>query len=126
MATDARHTPGPWTIEQPLHFALSIVEAGKPTSEWRFIADIPLPDTDGGGDEIPLTEAQANARLVAAAPDLLVALLPFEAIAKSALQVDAPIELREWTKRMRKALGNVSLDDFQRVRAALAKARGES
>jgi hypothetical protein len=50
-------------------FELTIVEAGKPTYEWRFIASCGLPDEED--NDFTLEEVEANARLIAAAPDLL-------------------------------------------------------
>lgn len=39
----AQHTPGPWCVEDPMDFELTIVVAGKETHEWRFIASCSLP-----------------------------------------------------------------------------------
>lgn len=63
------HTPGPWDVETPFD-GFSIVEAGKPTFEWRFIAHVPTEKENG----IHFLEAEANARLISAAPNLLEAL----------------------------------------------------
>jgi hypothetical protein len=49
-------------------FELTIVEAGKPTYEWRFIASCGLPDEED--NDFTLEEVEANARLIAAAPEL--------------------------------------------------------
>jgi len=74
------HTPGPWIVEDPLGpEALWIVEAGKQTYEWRCIAMVCQDDPTNDEDRdpvAPITEAEqiANARLIAAAPDLLKAL----------------------------------------------------
>lgn len=68
----AQHTPGPWCVEDPMDFELTIVEAGKETHEWRFIASCSLPDGDNDQD-FTSGEVQANARLIAAAPELLAA-----------------------------------------------------
>lgn len=74
------HTPGPWSVEDPLGpEALWIVEAGKQTYEWRCIAMVCQDDPTNDEDRdpvAPITEAEqiANARLIAAAPDLLAAL----------------------------------------------------
>lgn len=69
----AQHTSGPWCVEDPMDFELTIVEAGKETHEWRFIASCSLPDGDDDQD-FTSGEVQANARLIASAPDLLEAL----------------------------------------------------
>ena len=59
------HTPGPWTIEDPLGpETLWIVEAGKEPHEWRCIAMVCR-----GDQEIAEAEQQANAHLIAAAAD---------------------------------------------------------
>ena len=72
----AKHTPGPWAVEP-----------GDPLCVWEFdpkLRDddrylVPLADcrTDAGrswGRELQRPEAEAYARLIAAAPDLLEAL----------------------------------------------------
>ena len=95
------HTPGPWSVEEPMDFELSIVESGKPVHEWQFIACIP----HGGKKEgdFPKVIAEANARLIAAAPDLL-----------------------EAAKRLRAVItDHVSLADVDALDAAIAKATGE-
>ncbi len=68
----AQHTPGPWSVEDPMESELSIVEANKPTHEWKFIATIYLRQGKDP-DEFPHAISEANARLIAAAPDLLEA-----------------------------------------------------
>jgi hypothetical protein len=71
----AKHTPGPWVVENPMEFELSVVEAGKEAYEWRFIACCPFPDPDDRDrDDIPRSQVKANARLIAASPKLLDAL----------------------------------------------------
>ena len=55
-----KHTPGPWTNEGPYHNDLLIIG---PAPDHREIAQV------CGQDD----EAEANARLIAAAPDLLAA-----------------------------------------------------
>jgi hypothetical protein len=65
----AKYTPGPWTIEDPMGPETPwIVEAGKPTHEWRCIAIL---ETERFG----LIEARANHRLLVAAPTMAEALL---------------------------------------------------
>ena len=65
------HTSGPWEVEQPMDHELWIVEAGKEAYEWRVIAGCPFPDEKG---DISRQQVEANARLIAAAPELLEAL----------------------------------------------------
>jgi hypothetical protein len=67
---DSKHTPGPWTAA-PSKYAegVLVVKAGMPSN--RVLARF-------GSDAEPLDETdEANARLIAAAPDLLAALLAF-------------------------------------------------
>ena len=101
--TDTKWTPGPWSVEQPMDFELTIVEAGKPTYEWRFIATCGLPDEKG---DIPKKQVIANVNLIAAAPELYHALEGLVAWADDLRRMD-PAE------------------DLRKARAALAKARGE-
>lgn len=68
----APHTRGPWAVEDPMEHELSIVEAGKPSYEWKFIACVPYGGLNDGDFSRPV--AEANARLIAAAPELLAAL----------------------------------------------------
>jgi hypothetical protein len=70
-----RATPGPWCVEDPMDFELAIVEAGKQSYEWRFIASCSLPESD---DDQAFTgrEVHANAAYIAAAnPKTILALL---------------------------------------------------
>ena len=73
ITTDRRslHTPGPWSVEDPIDNELTIVEANKPTHEWKFIATVYLRQGNDP-DEFPHHVSEANARLIAAAPDLLI------------------------------------------------------
>lgn len=70
QALAERATKGPWANEDPLGpDMLSIVEAGLPPHQWRFIASI---DAEGG--EISRKEAKANAAFIAASRDAVPAL----------------------------------------------------
>lgn len=77
------HTPGPWLIEDPLGSdagdSLWIVQEGASGEvyDWRNLAVVCSDDPEdgeGGGDLITVAERDANARLIAAAPELLDAL----------------------------------------------------
>ena len=78
MQGGAKFTPGPWHFEDPLGpEILSIVAGGPEAYDWKHVAQISTTDqTDEFDDEIviPPEEAMANARLIAAAPDLFAAL----------------------------------------------------
>ena len=97
--TAAKHTPGPWTIREPngAGHGVSIPEIGA----W-FGAMAWAPET------------MANARLCAAAPDLLEALKGLEGL-KSILL--------EWHDDHPDEIGD---GYFDKARSAIAKARGEA
>lgn len=90
------HTPGPWNVLP--WFAPGGAEITTVQALNRTVADCP------GEDET----AKANARLIAAAPDLLAALERLEA------------GVRLWISH------GVSDEDMAAARAAIAKARGEA
>ncbi len=104
----AKHTPGPWRIEEGTTLVwghcnsddLSDRGMGYPIAEARItpISNWALgrPDADAG---------EANARLIAAAPDLM--------------------EACDFALTILEALGNGKGDAAMACRAALAKARGE-
>lgn len=77
------HTPGPWAVEEPMGpQILSVVANGAaPAYDWVHVAQIGIDDPEEqheGG--IPRLQAEADARLIASAPDLLgalVAALPY-------------------------------------------------
>ena len=55
------HTPGPWDIQDPL--------GGGSRNKWIYADGLFIAEVDGEREE-----AEANGRLIAAAPDLLAAL----------------------------------------------------
>ena len=78
---ETRHTPGPWHATN--HFAddamscncAYVLSEGYAGSICDISVGNGLAISDGGNDAPPRDEAAANARLIAAAPDLLAALL---------------------------------------------------
>ncbi len=76
----AKHTPGPWSVP---HFAddgttcncAYVLADGMMGAVAAVYADNGKPISDGGNDAPPLDHAKANAFLIAAAPDLLAALI---------------------------------------------------
>jgi hypothetical protein len=102
----SRHTPGPYTIEDVnsdhLHdicLAYDVPKAGHPV----LVATV-FYDEDGAGP-ITLAQATANARLFAAAPDLLLA---------------CETVLKSWFDSKGEAYG----EDMRLVEAAIRKAKG--
>ena len=104
----SKHTPGPWIVCTPSDSTdyLCIEEDSQLVGEASTIAEVNL-----GGEGISEQIGSANARLIAAAPDLLAAL---QEIIKQADDPDneADDEL-------------VSQIDWQGIRAAIAKAEGK-
>lgn len=70
--TSSAHTPGPWCVEDPMGpESLWIVQEDKETYEWFPIAVCNMPDEED--HNFTGSEVVANARLIAAAPELLEA-----------------------------------------------------
>jgi hypothetical protein len=96
---NAKHTPGPWHLGKEGYYFQSVRDQNE-----HITADVNITRSDGEGG--------ANARLIAAAPDLLAAL----EIAEGRLMcIDA------------QKLDTVARNDdvIDRIRAAIARARGE-
>lgn len=110
MADTVKHTPGSWDVEDPMgaEIGLSIVQSGLKTYEWEFIAMVCQSDASeermGKQRFISPGEQEANARLIAAAPELLEALKGMLVVAN--LFTDSPYH--------------------EAARAAIAKAEGRS
>lgn len=79
----SRHTKGPWTVDERYEDAVSVIGAdGFEVADIATTATSPAwfekhPDTHWGNDETShversMEEATANARLIAAAPDLFM------------------------------------------------------
>lgn len=97
---DTQHTPGPWTI-RPYNFD-NVRGAHGVFPEGRRI---PICHSIMGGD---LEEADANAALIAAAPELLAALRAAEV----------------WAEHIEDDESRVPVDVRLAMRAAIAKAQG--
>lgn len=107
--SNAQHTPGPWAVVTRQILGCSdcrpVIVHKDPHPDFDDLAEVVVPDSqrDGGRD---IVTAMANARLIAAAPELLKALrfLYREANASGLLDVEP---------------------SMQEARAAIAKATGE-
>jgi hypothetical protein len=74
LAPQPAHTPGPWAFaEGRRSFAVHQQDGAPYTPLASDVADVPIYDSTG--------TAEANARLIAAAPDLLEALMAVKALA---------------------------------------------
>lgn len=100
MTNKAQHTPGPWTIEAPSKGSIVPIIHGADYSEVASVF------ADEGEDQ-----RNANARLIAAAPELLA--FAERVTATKVLAADNDALLKGW------------MDMIAAARAAIAKARGE-
>ena len=115
MTNKAKHTPGPWTITEDGRIQAPKLDAKcweqrqyKHIASAPFAADALTPIIMGG-------ERAANARLIAAAPELLAAL-------EWALKNIEELAIPEFDKRGAVTSLNNCAD---KARAAIAKAKGE-
>jgi hypothetical protein len=106
------HTPGPWATEASINTDASDLVIVTKDYEYR-IADTYVP-SHHDGMAVPIEEAEANARLIAAAPELLIAL-------------DRILRAHE-SGNNGAVMGEVTLCEFfvDTARAAIAKAKGEA
>ena len=104
------HTPGPWHLWVGRRI-VDIVANDRAYGICRM-----LPNTDGPASDDALL--MSNARILAAAPDLVAALEPFAAL--STALVDRPDEHPLYGFND----ATITYGDIRRARAAVAKARG--
>lgn len=121
MENKAKHTPGPWTIPNPNPGDIgAFIEAENPSfkspgktpleSKTRIVAKVPFGAIGG--------RHGADARLIAACPDMLAALENAEASIELVRCLDAGQAIDTEADNMLDSLQN-------RIRAAIAKAKGE-
>jgi hypothetical protein len=113
MTITIKHTPGPWSINDwpQANTDIAIGAAGTP-----LIARVPLRD-------VSVNEQQANAALIAAAPELLEA-LKWMVANDDTNEGDEPVESlggHSWNE-----YNSYWLDGLNKARAAIAKATGET
>jgi hypothetical protein len=117
MSDELKCTPGPWEARGRVNAPTADCLRGLPDDEWGFVIWMPRPPFVFGrvGAVVatavkPSVETEANAHLIAAAPELYEALL----LARS------EIEKHNWE------YGHVTrTEQMAVIDAALAKARGE-
>jgi hypothetical protein len=95
----AKHTPGPWFVVETLRGSLSINKTDK----------VPIATVGGAGWHLGEETAKANACLIAAAPDLLLALRRL-----MSYEDDRP------------APGSYGAEIYAEAEAAIAKAEGRA
>lgn len=100
----AQHTPGPWHVEQGSDERDFIVadQTGNTVAEPNACA-YDFSELDPKVRRIDIAEAKANARLIAAAPELLVACRDLcDAIPDETLTADPPLQC--WVENARAAI----------------------
>ena len=102
------HTPGPWITAGP--HGIGIAPAAMPDERLAVVMamDCELTEEDVYGEDVPLASQVANARLIAAAPDMLDTLrLADDALDYAQAQVDSESDrerLRHWRTRVQNVI----------------------
>lgn len=119
----SKHTPGPWVVDDQSEQDIRryILAGAAPANCAHVVASIRVPTANGPS----LTEAEANARLIAAAPELLalverLALLTDEG--DDQIKGAAYIDNKHQVIRAKGSL----LATIQQARELIAKATGEA
>lgn len=118
MTEQVKHTPGPWSVRRrgPHAYHVARVTQTEFGRETRFVADVCFaqPKIDG--------EQEANARLIAAAPDMLAALRAMLRVAEADLRLSLnPHPMRVAVVRDAKAaIAKATLVDHQSAGEASA------
>lgn len=134
----ATHTPAPWVVrEDGQSYVVPIIDSPNVGKRyWASLATVTQRDphpTEGGG--ISLATAYANARLIAAAPDLLEHLETLLAIVENefptstvrGLKTDEARAMEAARAVIKRARGEgCSVPEVPLAQAALKRARGEA
>jgi hypothetical protein len=113
-AEQAKHTPGPWEYvpSSEHHGPYVTSEFGSTICDCYVMSRPDLPATRNGGESRPIPflheMADPNARLIAAAPDLLAAL----------------IEMKDFARGYLSEMDEGEVEALKRAVAAIAKAEG--
>ena len=114
-----KHTPGQWSVVEHDHAICVQTESPRQTkfgaSRYAVVGGFDRSDPE------QLEEARANARLIAAAPDLLEALQWYEA--KAVQMGRAAID--QDSKLLLELMKEIAVEYGAQARAAIAKAAGE-
>jgi hypothetical protein len=115
------HTPGPWSFDQDWHRIPTIFAAEGRT----MVATIEKGTC--GRDARPGADREANARLIAAAPDMLEALLEVRNLVREASATGFNCHDGDWAERLFYNQAKVS-EAIRKAegRALIAEQRGES
>lgn len=113
--TKHSHTPGPWD------------NMADGSSVKAFNSGVTVCETECGSQVASYEERQANARLIAAAPELLEALERQTKIADIFLTALSAYDggVAKGVDAMRQAGFDAPLEEYKKAKAAIARARGE-
>lgn len=92
----AQHTPGPWMVDGPKAMDIRCRVHRVINSDRFPAAFVPAWDQPGPGEVDGTSEARGNARLIAAAPDMLSALRAIRSRAAETAQTNATREIVRW------------------------------
>lgn len=125
----AKHTPGPWGYEDPMgpDILTIVANPSDPVYEWVWVAQIGtavIEDDDGKViDQRPFWEHEANARLMAAAPEMLEALEAIVAAPDGCVYCDSGrLRLPPRFPHARPDQGHEASCGFAMAEAAISKA----
>lgn len=120
----AQHTPGPWSVEADTRTEVDSFSVER--TEREYVAGYNIASASGEivGCEGILPDGEANARLIAAAPEILAVLVAAEA-QLVACYGEPPAALDTETA-MRQPTRVAAWATIEKARAAIAKAEGRS
>lgn len=116
---ETKHTPGPWSYEDPSDATCGMpcTQDGCPDNHptgW-FVIDGPEWDMENNDAYGPCTRNEADARLIAAAPELLEALI-------EVMSEYSPLPTEWFNNTSVKATGRTTREAIAMARAAILKA----
>ena len=107
MSKKTKHTLGPWIVDDDNEGTVFILMGTAINCSWRYEPQHKIVVVEEMEDGVQLAEASANARLIAAAPDLLAVLKEVAESSEYWSEYDVPLGIHD------------------RIAAAIAKAEGE-
>lgn len=122
---NAQHTPGPWLIEDPLgcdagdHLWIVQEGASPEVYDWRNLAVVCSDDPEDSENARPITVAErnANACLIAAAPQLLTQLEFAVKLLSAFPAVSGTAQVGSMRDTIAKARGFLTLGEFAAISA---------
>lgn len=127
--SEAKHTPGPWAISKGYDGSIS-VSATRPYRINNISAGTPIICDVYQHPEFDSFSGAANARLIAAAPEMLEAcknlLNLTQLIANEAYDDESLVEFEVFNEITKRTRWLVLVDELAKARTAIAKATGRA